>query len=174
MPTVTFLPGYQKAVVPEGTTILEAALAAGLPMNVVCGGQGKCGKCIVFVKDGTASFDLERYRRFLSDDEIARGACLACRTTVGGDLRVEVPAGSLIQKQKILVEIPGTEEVPFDPSVWKYETYLAPRPWTTPPLTSPACSRGSRTVGARPRTGSTRLSRSSATSRRCSAGAGGT
>ncbi|HOB18198.1 MAG TPA: ASKHA domain-containing protein [Candidatus Methanoculleus thermohydrogenotrophicum] len=126
MPTVTFLPGYQKAVVPEGTTILEAALAAGLPMNVVCGGQGKCGKCIVFVKDGTASFDLERYRRFLSDDEIARGACLACRTTVGGDLRVEVPAGSLIQKQKILVEIPGTEEVPFDPSVWKYETYLAP------------------------------------------------
>ncbi|HOZ42442.1 MAG TPA: 2Fe-2S iron-sulfur cluster-binding protein, partial [Methanoculleus sp.] len=45
MPTVTFLPGYRKVTVPEGTTLLDAARAAGLSMNVVCGGQGKCGKC---------------------------------------------------------------------------------------------------------------------------------
>ena len=126
MPTVTFLPGYRKAVVPNGTTILDAARAAGLPMNVVCGGQGKCGKCLVFVKDGTTAFDPEDYRKFFSDDEVARGACLACRATVAGDVRVEVPAGSLIEEQKILVEIPGTEEVPLKPSVWKYEVHLTP------------------------------------------------
>ena len=126
MPTVTFLPGYRKAVVPNGTTILEAALAAGLPMNVVCGGQGKCGKCLVFIKDGTASFEIEDCRRFFSNDEIARGACLACRATVVGDVRVEVPAESLIQEQKILVEIPGTEEIVLKPAVWKYEVHLTP------------------------------------------------
>ena len=78
MPTATFLPGYRKAVVPSGTTILDAARAAGLPMNVVCGGQGKCGKCLVFIKDGTVSFDIEDCRRFFSNNEIASGACLAC------------------------------------------------------------------------------------------------
>lgn len=126
MPTVTFLPGYRKAVVPQGTTILDAARAAGLPMNVVCGGQGKCGKCLVFIKDGTASFDPEDYRKFFSNDEIARGACLACRALVVGDVRVEVPAESLIQAQRILVEIPGMEEVPLTPSVRKYEVCLTP------------------------------------------------
>ncbi len=126
MPTATFLPGYRKAVVPSGTTILDAARAAGLPMNVVCGGQGKCGKCLVFIKDGTVSFDIEDCRRFFSNNEIASGACLACRATIVGDVRVEVPAESLIQEQKILVEIPGMKEVPLKPAVWKYEVHLTP------------------------------------------------
>ena len=41
MPTVTFLPGYRKVTVPEGASLLDAARAAGLAMNVVCGGQGR-------------------------------------------------------------------------------------------------------------------------------------
>lgn len=125
MPTVTFLPGYRKATVHQGDSLLEAAIAAGLHMNVVCGGQGKCGKCIVFLKSGTASFDLEKYRRFFADEEIARGACLACQTFVVNDLRVEVPEQSLVQQQKILVEFPGTE-IPPDPAVRKYVLRLSP------------------------------------------------
>lgn len=126
MPTVTFLPGYRKVTVPEGATLLDAARAAGLSMNVVCGGQGKCGKCLVFVRDGTASFDREKYRRFFSDEELARGACLACQAHVVGDVLVEVPAGSLIEEQKILVEIPGMKEIPLNPAVRKYEVRLEP------------------------------------------------
>ncbi|MFY1644918.1 2Fe-2S iron-sulfur cluster-binding protein, partial [Methanoculleus bourgensis] len=126
MPTVTFLPGYRKATVPEGATLLDAARAAGLSMNVVCGGEGKCGKCQVYVKDGTVSFDREKYRRFFSDEEIARGACLACQATVAGDVQVEVPAGSLIEEQKILVEVPGMKEIPLNPTVRKYEVRLEP------------------------------------------------
>ncbi len=137
MPTVTFLPGYRKVNVPRGATILDAARAAGLSMNVVCGGQGKCGKCLVFIKEGTTSFDSEKYRRFFSDEEIARGACLACQATVVGDVQVEVPAGSLIQEQKILVEVPGMKEIPLNPAVRKYEVYLEPPSLddTTPDLT---------------------------------------
>ncbi|BBL67730.1 ASKHA domain-containing protein [Methanoculleus chikugoensis] len=126
MPTVTFLPGYRKVTVPEGATLLDAARAAGLSMNVVCGGEGKCGKCQVYVKDGTVSFDREKYRRFFSEEEIARGVCLACRAYVVGDVQVEVPAGSLIEEQKILVEIPGMQEIPLNPAVRKYEVRLEP------------------------------------------------
>ncbi|WP_243669902.1 hypothetical protein [Methanoculleus chikugoensis] len=63
------------------------------------------------------SFDREKYRRFFSEEEIARGGvCLACRAYVVGDVQVEVPAGSLIEEQKILVEIPpGMQEIPAQP-----------------------------------------------------------
>ena len=137
MPTVTFLPGYRKVTVPEGASLLDAARAAGLAMNVVCGGQGKCGKCQVFIKSGNVSFDREKFRKFFSDTEIARGACLACQATVLGDVLVDVPEGSLIQEQKILVEIPGREEIPLNPAVRKYEVYLSPPSLddTTPDLT---------------------------------------
>ncbi|HEX3002035.1 MAG TPA: 2Fe-2S iron-sulfur cluster-binding protein, partial [Methanoregula sp.] len=57
MRTVTFLPSYRKVDVPRGTTILDAAQRAGLNMNVVCGGQGKCGKCVVYIQSGKADFD---------------------------------------------------------------------------------------------------------------------
>ncbi len=126
MPIVTFLPGYRKVSVPEGATLLDAARAAGLSMNVVCGGEGKCGKCQVYVREGAVSFDRGKYRRFFSDDDLARGACLACQARITGDVQVDVPAGSLIEEQKILVEIPGMKEVPLNPAVRKYMVSLEP------------------------------------------------
>ncbi|HOV67190.1 MAG TPA: 2Fe-2S iron-sulfur cluster-binding protein, partial [Methanoregulaceae archaeon] len=71
MPIVTFLPSYRKIEVPPGTTILDAARKAGLSMNVVCGGVGKCGKCIVYVKTGKAHFDRQKYGRFFTPGELA-------------------------------------------------------------------------------------------------------
>ena len=57
MRTVTFLPSYRKIDVERGTTVLDAAQRAGLTMNVVCGGQGKCGKCVVYIQSGKTEFD---------------------------------------------------------------------------------------------------------------------
>lgn len=65
MRTVTFLPSYRKIDVDLGTTILDAAQRAGLNMNVVCGGQGKCGKCVVFIQSGRADFDQQKVRPVL-------------------------------------------------------------------------------------------------------------
>lgn len=125
MRTVTFLPSYRKIDVPRGTTVLDAAQRAGLSMNVVCGGQGKCGKCIVYIQSGRAEFDRQKYGRFFSDDELQKGACLACETIVQGDLHVIVPESTLIQEQKILVE--GIDhEIEFRPSVRKYYVELQP------------------------------------------------
>ncbi|WP_321508259.1 ASKHA domain-containing protein [uncultured Methanoregula sp.] len=123
MRTVTFLPTYRKVEIPRGTTILDAAQKAGLNINVVCGGQGKCGKCVVYIQSGRAEFDRQKYGRFFSEEELQKGACLACETLVQGDLHVVVPEHTLIQEQKILVE--GLEQaIDFRPSVRKYYVEL--------------------------------------------------
>jgi uncharacterized 2Fe-2S/4Fe-4S cluster protein (DUF4445 family) len=131
MRTVTFLPSYRKIDVARGSTILEAAQRAGLNINVVCGGQGKCGKCVVYVQSGKTEFDRQKYSQFFNEDELKKGACLACMTTVQGDLHVLVPESTLIQEQKILVE--GREgEIELHPSVRKYFVELQPPTLTDP------------------------------------------
>ena len=125
MCTVTFLPSYRKIEVEGGTTILDAAQRAGLNMNVVCGGQSKCGKCVVYVQSGKTEFDRQKYARFFTDNEFAKGACLACATLVQGDLQVLIPDSTLIQEQKILIEGQDTE-IEFRPSVKKYYVELQP------------------------------------------------
>lgn len=137
MRTVTFLPGYRKIEVEQGCTILDAAQRAGLNINVVCGAQGKCGKCVVYVQTGRTLFDRQKYGRFFTDDELSRGACLACETSVEGDLQVLVPDSTLIQEQKILIDGQETA-IDFHPSVRKYFVELQPPTLSDP---SPDLSR---------------------------------
>jgi len=125
MRTVTFIPGYRKIEVEQGSTILDAAQRAGLNINVVCGGQGKCGKCIVYVQSGKTNFDQQKFGQFFTADERARGACLACQTTVESDLQVFIPESTLIQEQKILIDGQETA-IEFHPSVRKYYVELQP------------------------------------------------
>ena len=125
MPTVTFMPSYRKAEVERGSTMLDAAQKAGLTINVVCGGQGKCGKCVMYVLSGKTQFDRQKYSRFFTPAELAKGACLACETTIEGDVQVAIPELTLIQEQKILVQ--GQETgIDFLPSVRKYYVELHP------------------------------------------------
>ncbi|MDD1702157.1 MAG: 2Fe-2S iron-sulfur cluster-binding protein, partial [Methanoregula sp.] len=125
MRTVTFFPSYRKIDAKRGTTILDAAQRAGINMNVVCGAQGKCGKCVVYVMSGKTEFDRQKYGRFFTGDELSRGACLACETIIQGDLQVMIPESTLIQEQKILMEGLDTE-IEFHPSVKKYYVELQP------------------------------------------------
>jgi uncharacterized 2Fe-2S/4Fe-4S cluster protein (DUF4445 family) len=125
MPTVTFLPSFRKTDVDQGRTILEAAQRAGMHMNVVCGGQGKCGKCKVMVKSGRTAFDRDKFGRFFSPEELEAGACLACQTAVLDDVRVLVPEESLVQEQKILIDVLGAT-TELNPAVWKYALTLSP------------------------------------------------
>lgn len=57
MPKVTFLPTKLNAEertieVPAGTTLLDAAEQAGVPMGHSCGGVCGCSTCHVYVKSG--------------------------------------------------------------------------------------------------------------------------
>lgn len=47
---VTFLPEGKKILAQEDTTLLEAAILAGLKPDAPCGGKGTCGKCLADVR----------------------------------------------------------------------------------------------------------------------------
>lgn len=88
MPVVTFLPAGRSAAVASGTSLLDAAGAAGITLAAPCGGEGVCGECRTRIASGA----VERVARGgLSPDEIAQGWVLACSSRVTGDVTVHVP-----------------------------------------------------------------------------------
>lgn len=83
--TIRFLPEDVSVSVEAGTSLLEAAILAGLHPDAPCGGKGSCGKCTVKLENG------ERVR--------------SCQTPVTGDITV-FTAGK--QEEEILTEAAGT------------------------------------------------------------------
>ena len=72
--------------VPQGRTILETALQAGIPYPHGCR-SGRCGSCKSCLVSGAV--DLLDHTRFaLSDDEKAQGLILACRALPKADVTV--------------------------------------------------------------------------------------
>ena len=99
--TVTFYPADKEVVVPKGTDILQAAVAAGVYIHSSCGGEGVCGRCKVIVKAGKV---ISEPSGRLTEQERQKGYVLACRTTVHSDTAVEVPPSSGLTKEQILTE----------------------------------------------------------------------
>ncbi len=86
-----------------GATLLQAAQAAGVEIESVCGGRGTCGKCRVIATSGLAPLtDLERHN--LSATEVRDGYRLACQAVVTGDVAVVVPDESRVSRVSILSE----------------------------------------------------------------------
>lgn len=90
MPTIRFLPDDHSIFVSAGTTILEAARAAGVTIEAPCNGAGTCGKCRVFVADeNLASLRLPDGSGPFAGGE-GRSAVLACHAEILADLAVTV------------------------------------------------------------------------------------
>ena len=102
MVDVEFQPAGKRISVEKGLTILEVAQLAGIKIRSVCGGTGDCGKCKVIIDEGKILERSELHKKFLAQDEIARGYHLACQTQVFSDTRVTVPPESRIEGQQIL------------------------------------------------------------------------
>lgn len=90
MPKVQFAPAGREIEAAEGWTILEAAQACGVEINIPCGGQGRCGRCAVIVADGDGRVRRRSTMR-LSAADIAAGYALACQSVVLGELTITVP-----------------------------------------------------------------------------------
>ncbi len=92
--TIHFLPGDVSVEVPVGTTILDAARAAGVFVENLCGGDGVCGKCRVIVRrglvGGAATGSLTR-------EQIREGYILACEARAEGNVIIEVPTESQLR-----------------------------------------------------------------------------
>ncbi|NLH00010.1 MAG: DUF4445 domain-containing protein [Chloroflexi bacterium] len=115
-PQVDFEPVGCRVHCDPGATLLEAARAAGLQLNSVCGGAGTCGQCIVRVMSGAVSELTETERARLGERQIAEGYRLACHTRVLGDVKVDVPVTSRAARQRLQLEGAGAN-VPLQPVV---------------------------------------------------------
>jgi ferredoxin len=90
---IRFQPSGRTLRVAKGTTLLEAARRAGLPMASACGADGLCARCGVRVLAGGAalSSETEAERRQKRRNRIDPALRLACRAAATGD--VELTAG---------------------------------------------------------------------------------
>ncbi len=93
---VVFKPSGQVVEVEVGTLLSDAAIQAGVTLNLPCGGQGRCGRCRVKVEHGAIS---HRSGVRLTSAEIEEGWALACQTVLKGDAVVLVP-----EQEKVGVE----------------------------------------------------------------------
>ena len=90
---IQFLPHNKSIEVPEGQSIIRAALEAGVHINASCGGEGVCGKCRVIIEEGKVSDGITEKLR---PEDIEKGYRLACQSTVTENLVVRVPVESAI------------------------------------------------------------------------------
>jgi len=88
---VKFLPHETEIEVPDGETIIHAAMEAGIHINASCGGEGVCGKCRVMIEQGTVEGGITEK---LSLEDQDKGYRLACQAVVKGDLAVRIPVES--------------------------------------------------------------------------------
>lgn len=122
---VTFLPGGATVTVPAGESLLNAAVAAGVPLWAPCGGHGRCGKCRVQVRSGQCQPPEEAEQKHISPLELQEGWRLACQAQALTDLEVLVPA-----EQQAIVRKPLEDEliegVVLNPAVRQWRIQLPP------------------------------------------------
>ena len=88
--SIEFRPHDKVTRVPPGMTIFNAANWIGLPIDSTCGAKGTCGKCKVRIlqgENGATAAD----RRIFSEEELADGWRLSCRSEANSDVVCHVP-----------------------------------------------------------------------------------
>ena len=100
--SVEFQEESLKKTVSSGQSVLDAALSLGLQINSLCGGKGRCGKCLVRIQRGSVSAPTDSERRLVDKRSIGAGYRLACQVFPRGNVSVSIPSSSRPQAAKIL------------------------------------------------------------------------
>jgi 2Fe-2S ferredoxin len=96
VPRVTFLPDGRSAEVKAGTSILDAAEAAGVELPHNCGGVCACTTCHVWVESGLEALTPIEERE---DDKLNEAEGLSSHSRLGCQARVA--------SADVVVRIPG-------------------------------------------------------------------
>lgn len=89
----------------KGALLLEILRDAGIRIESLCGGKGKCGRCRVIHERGKIEDLLEEYDKFFSEEERKEGYYLACMLRVLSDCTFTIPIESRIESPKILSNV---------------------------------------------------------------------
>ncbi len=90
--------------VSEGVLLSDALRSMGADVTVVCGGNGKCGKCRVLCSGALSSPDDEE-KNILGED-LEKGYRLACRACILGDVTVYGEKKSAAVRKKTAISVP--------------------------------------------------------------------
>jgi len=93
MYSIRFLPHEKEIKVEDNTTLIRAAMEAGVHVNASCGGEGVCGKCRVLIEKGSVEGGISG---LLDKDDQEKGYRLACLSKVKSDLVVRIPIESAV------------------------------------------------------------------------------
>ena len=138
--TVHFLPSDKKVKAAPGDILVDVAMDAGIHINAACGGEGACGKCRILLKSGEVE---TKNKGKLTPEEFEKGYRLACKSTITGDITVEIPETATLD-QSVLKSSPyqndlhdGRRVVPreidklisgaeYNPALKKYNVTIDP------------------------------------------------
>lgn len=114
--TITFDTAAAPVHVPTGTLLVDAARQAGVDIQQPCGGQGRCGRCVVVLKEGSGNIRRRSMLR-LSAEDTAAGYALACQSVVEGDAKVNVPPQETLERHLTTDRTAAAVQVPagYDP-----------------------------------------------------------
>lgn len=90
---IRFLPSRRAVRVPGGTSLLEAARRAGLPVARACGGEASCARCGLLIVEGSDGLapESEHERDAKRSNRVDAELRLSCLLRVAGDLTVSAP-----------------------------------------------------------------------------------
>ena len=94
----------------EQKTILQIAQDAGIPIEAMCGGRARCGRCRVFLR-GPAGEPTTDEQQLLSKEELLGNVRLACCVRPLDDVSVDIPT-SQAELMRILTEGIGEAVLP--------------------------------------------------------------
>ncbi|MGC2434712.1 MAG: ASKHA domain-containing protein [Desulfobaccales bacterium] len=117
-PAIRILGRQKPITVEDGSTLLDALVAAGFSVAADCGGKGKCGRCKVKVHKGASRLPLAKAEtKRLGDAEAARGLRLACQHAAVDGLVLEVVEESYRQEVYKRLGIGLGRPLPSSPSI---------------------------------------------------------
>ena len=85
---IRFLPSGVEIEVASGTTLLDAAHTAGLPVGNSCGADGTCGRCGLRVVSGSLPPPSAREQRVLHANRVDSGLRLSCMVEPDADVEI--------------------------------------------------------------------------------------
>jgi uncharacterized 2Fe-2S/4Fe-4S cluster protein (DUF4445 family) len=92
---ITFQPANVICHAPTGALLTDALRLAGLDIAQPCGGQGRCGRCVVQVESGRVR---RRSSLRLSAADLEAGYALACQSVIEGEATIFVPAQEAVER----------------------------------------------------------------------------
>jgi len=111
MKRLDLLPSMERVECKTESSISDGILATALRLPMMCGGNGRCATCHVYVVSGAENLSPASDREQAALGRLTgmkENSRLACQARMLGDVSVEVPAAHYIQSASELESLIGT------------------------------------------------------------------